>query len=52
MFKNVITFQLSLLSLSQIKEHLKFIIPEVVVRKFHSKYDSCNADYDPAYGIL
>ena len=52
MFKNVRTFQLSLLSLSQIKEHLKLIIPDVVVRKFHSEFDRCNADYDPAYGIL
>ena len=46
------TFQLSLLSLSQIKDHLKLIIPDVVVRKGHSPKDSCNADFDPAYGIL
>ena len=51
-FKNVRTFQLSLLSLSQIKEHLKLIIPEVVIRKFHSQSDSCNAIYDIAYGTL
>ena len=51
-FKNVRTFQLSLLSLSQIKEHLKFIIPEVVIRRFHSQSDWCNAIYDIAYGTL
>ena len=52
LFKNVRIFQLSLLSLSQIKEHLKLIIPDIVIRKLSSKSDWCNADHDPVYGTL
>ena len=49
---NVRLFQLSLLSLSQIKEHLEMIIPDVIIRKFHSKNDESNGNYLPSCGIM
>ena len=51
-YKNVRLFKLSLLSLSQIKEHLKLIIPDVVVRKFNSQYNMTNANYDHSCGVM
>ena len=44
-YTNVRIFQLSLLSLSQIKEHLKLIIPNAIIRKFHSDNDESNGVY-------
>ena len=51
-YRNVRIFQLSLLSLSQIKEHLMNIIPDVVIRKFHSQNDESNGNYLPSCGIM
>ena len=51
-YKNVRLFQLSLLNLTQIKEHLNSIIPYVVVRKFQSKNDKSNGSFDPNFGII
>ena len=51
-YENVRIFQLSLLSLSQIKEHLKSIIPDVIVRKLNSKCNQCNAGYFRENGIM
>ena len=50
--KNVRLYQLSLLNLTQIKEHLNSILPDVVIRKFHSKNDKSNGSFDPNFGIL
>ena len=51
-YTNVRIFQLSLLSLSQIKEHLKLIIPNAIIRKFHSDNDESNGVYFNKYGTL
>ena len=51
-YTNVRIFQLSILSLSQIKEHLKLIIPNVIIRKFHSNNDESIGDYYNKYGTL
>lgn len=51
-YTNVRIFQLSLLSLSQIKEHLKLIIPNVIIRKLHSNNDESNGEYFNKYGTL
>ena len=51
-YKNVRIFQLSLLSLFQIKEHLKSIIPDVIIRKFHSKNDKSNGSYIHFNGVM
>ena len=51
-YTNVRILQLSLLSLSQIKEHLKLLIPNVIIRKFHSNRDESNSDYFHKYGTL
>ena len=52
LYKNVRTFQLSLLTLTEIKDHLRCIIPDVVIRKFHSKNDESNGSFFPLYGII
>ena len=51
-YKNVRIFQLSLLSLFQIKENLKSIIPDVIIRKFHSKKYKLNGSYIHSYGVM
>ena len=51
-YTNARIFQLSLLSLSQIKEHLKLIMPNVIIRKFHSEKVESNGVYFNKYGTL
>ena len=51
-YKNVRLFELSLLSIEQIKSHLHSIIPDVIIRKFHSDKDESNGSYIYLFGVM
>ncbi len=50
-YKSCRIFQFSLLSLEQIKSHLKLLIPEVIIRYKNSKKSDSNGSYIFHYGV-
>ena len=51
-YKNCRLFNLSLLSLEQIKSHLKYLIPEVVLRFKNSEKSCSNGSYAFDHGVV
>ena len=51
-YKNCSTFKFSLLSLEQIKQHLKLLIPKVIIRFKESKNNYSNGSYLFKHGLI
>ena len=51
-YKNCKTFKFSLLSLEQIKQHLRLLIPEVIIRLKESQNNYSNGSYLIRYGLI
>ena len=51
-YKNCSIFKFSLLSLEQIKQHLKLLIPKVIIRLKESKNNYSNGSYLFKYGLI